>query len=123
MNKRELKKFEKLLLAERERLGAGVKSLEREHLYQPIGEVHGLDSTNFAEVGTDSFARETALAVAGTESERLFEIKEALKRIREGTYGICEGTGKPIPKKRLEVFPAARYCVEHQEALENSAGA
>ena len=118
MNKRDLKKFENLLLAERARLLKGVTAMEEDVLYQPADLTKDSDVTSLAEVGTDSFERETARTLAKTETERLFEIDEALKRIQEGTYGICEGTGKPIPKKRLEAYPTARYCVEYQEKLE-----
>jgi len=117
MNKRELQKFEKLLLAERERLVKEVLQLEEENLGEaerPLGE----DMSSFAEVGTESWDRETALRVASAESEAVREIDEALDRIQNGTYGICEGTGKQIPKARLEVFPWARYTVEHQESIE-----
>ena len=46
------------------------------------------------------------------------EIDNALQRIVDKTYGICEGTGKPIPKARLEAQPWARYCVEYARMLE-----
>jgi RNA polymerase-binding protein DksA len=118
MNKRELKKFEKLLLAERERLLKGVKAIERETLYQPTSDYNISDPNSSAEAGTDHIERETALRVAGAESEMLLEIDEALERIKNGTYGVCEGSGEPIPKKRLEVFPTARYTVEYQSELE-----
>ena len=117
MNKRELQKFEKLLLKERARLVSEVQQLEEENLGEsekPLGE----DMTSFAEVGTESWDRETALRVAGTESEIVRDIDDALERIKNGTYGVCEGTNKPIPKARLEVFPWARYTVEYQEKLE-----
>lgn len=121
MNKRDLKKFEKILLAERERLIRGIKRLEEDTLYQPASDNNVSDLSSYAEVGTDNFERETALRVTSNESELLHEIECALERIKDGTYGICEGCGKegkPIPKKRLEVFPAARYCVKCQEKLE-----
>lgn len=117
MNKRELQKFEKLLLKERARLVSEVQQLEEENLGEsekPLGE----DMSSFAEVGTESWDRETALRVAGTESEIVRDIDDALERIKNGSYGTCEGTGDPIPKARLEVFPWARYTVEHQEKLE-----
>jgi len=118
MNKRELKKFEKLLLAERERLLKGVKAIEEDVLYQPAELSRDSDVTSLAEVGTDSFERETALTLANTETKRLSEINEALIRVQDGTYGICQGTGEPIPQARLEVCPTARYCIAYQEKLE-----
>jgi DnaK suppressor protein len=48
----------------------------------------------------------------------LVEIDDALNRITTGTYGICEGTGKPIRKARLEAQPWARYSVEYAKMVE-----
>ena len=48
----------------------------------------------------------------------LVEIDRALAKIRDGTYGICEGTGEPIGYSRLRLRPWARYSVEYQEELE-----
>ena len=120
MTKKEAKKFEKLLLAERERVVGDLKSMRGEVLYQRVSDRPMADPNSAADVGTDSFERETALRVFGTESNELYEIDTALQRIKDGTYGICEGTGEPIPVKRLEVFPAARYTVAHQAELERA---
>jgi RNA polymerase-binding transcription factor DksA len=46
------------------------------------------------------------------------EIEDALERIRQGTYGVCLATGKPIGKARLRATPWARFCYEHTLALE-----
>jgi DnaK suppressor protein len=117
MNKRDLKKFEKKLLQERERLLHNIKGIEESSRTESAQE-RGDDFSSYAESGTDNFSLETALNIAGGEYERLQEIDDALQRIKDGVYGVCEGSGKPIPKKRLEVFPAARYCVEYKEQLE-----
>ena len=47
-------------------------------------------------------------------------IDEALDRIENGTYAICEGNGKPIPKARLKAIPWAKYCVEYASMLEKN---
>lgn len=117
MNKRDLNRFEKMLLAERDRLVDGYKKLGEEALYKPISD-NVADLGSLAEVGTDSFDRETALNLASGEYERLEQVVEALKRIKAGTFGTCEGCGGEIPKKRLEVFPAAEYCIECKSKLE-----
>ena len=117
MNKRDSKKFQKLLFEERDRLVQGVRQLEEDTLYQPATD-NVSDISSYAEVGTDSFERETALSIAGAESRQLNEVADALQRIEEGSYGTCEGCETDIPRKRLEVFPAARYCVECQSKLE-----
>jgi RNA polymerase-binding protein DksA len=55
------------------------------------------------------------------ERKLLREIDDALERIEQGTYGICEGTGKPILKARLKAQPWARYCVDYARLLEQRA--
>lgn len=119
MNKRDAKKFEKLLLEERNRLVSGIQRLEEETLYQPASD-QTADVSSYAEVGTDNFERETALSIASGESDMLQAVSEALRRIKEGKYGDCEGCGNEIPRKRLEVFPSARYCIECQSKIEKS---
>ena len=53
-----------------------------------------------------------------SERKLLKETHDALERIEQGTYGICESTGKQIRKARLEARPWARYCVEYARMLE-----
>ena len=118
MNKRDLKKFEKQLIAEGNMLSKRLNGLQADTLYQTGVGNHTADPDDSAEVGTDSNALETAIRLVGNESEMLYEIEDALKRVENGTYGVCEGTGNPIPKARLEAFPAARFTVEHQADLE-----
>lgn len=118
MNKREIKKYEKMLEDEWSRLTTGIRRLEEDTLYQPATDNTASDLTSYAEVGTDNFERETALRVASGESARLQEVSDALERAKSGTYGDCEGCGAVIPKKRLDVFPAARYCIDCQSKIE-----
>ncbi len=117
MNKRDANKFRKLLLKEGGKLSDGLKKLEADTLYQPASD-NVADLSSCAEVGTDSFERETALNIACGENERLRDVADALQRIDSGSYGDCEGCECDIPRKRLEVFPAARYCIECQSKLE-----
>lgn len=117
MNKRELKKFEKLLIAERTHLSQGIRKIEKDTLEGSVRESVG-DLTSFAEAGTDNNERDTALRVASGESDWLLEIADALQRIEIKSYGVCEGCEIVIPVKRLEVFPSARYCIECQAKLE-----
>jgi len=117
MNKRDAKKYEKLLLAERDRLVSGLQRLEEETLYQPASD-QTADVSSYAEVGTDNFERETALSIASGETVLLQDVADALRRIKDGKYGDCEGCGEEILRKRLEVFPSARYCIECQSKIE-----
>lgn len=75
------------------------------------------------EVASDCFDFDLAYSLLSLEQDALAEIDAALQRIRDGTYGVCEITGKLIPRQRLEAIPWARYTVEAQEELENSGNA
>lgn len=75
-------------------------------------------SQHMADSGTDTFDRDFALSVVANEQEALNEIEAAIKRIHNGTYGICEVTGKPLSKERLTAVPFARYSVESQTEME-----
>ncbi len=117
MNKKESKKFEKMLVDELNRLSEGIKNIEESALYQSVRETTG-DLYSYAETGTDNFERETALNIATGETERLRDVIDALKKIEDESYGVCEGCEEAIPKKRLEVFPAARYCIQCKSKIE-----
>ena len=75
-------------------------------------------SLHMADSGTDNFDRDFALSLLSSDQDAIYEIEEALKRIEKGTYGICELTGKPIPKVRLSAIPWTRFTVEAQAQLE-----
>ena len=82
----------------------------------------GGDSSAFgmhqADAGSDAYDRDFALSLLGKEQDALYEINEAIKRIDNGTYGICEGTGEKIMEERLEAMPFARYGIKWQEKIE-----
>lgn len=71
-----------------------------------------------ADAGSDAYDRDFALSILSQEQNSLYEIDEALKRIDDGTYGICEISNKQIPRIRLEARPFTRYTVECQADLE-----
>jgi len=61
-----------------------------------------------ADSGSELYEREKDIALLGHLKEELSDIEYSLNQIKAGKYGICEKTGKPIPKERLEAFPTAR---------------
>ena len=71
-----------------------------------------------ADAGSDAYDRDFALSLLSQEQDALYEIDQALKRIELGTYGICEMSGKQIPRTRLEAIPFARFTVKCQSQLE-----
>lgn len=82
-----------------------------------------VDRTSFAEVGdlvSASVEKEKAFEYSEAGVRALREIKGALQKLGEGTYGMCERCGKPIGVKRLEAMPSARLCVKCKITEESS---
>jgi len=73
-----------------------------------------------SDAGTDAFDRDFALSLVSNEQEALNEVEEAILRIKQGTYGVCEVTGKTISKERLAAVPFARYSIEGQAEFEKN---
>ena len=73
-----------------------------------------------ADSGTDSFDRDFALSLVSSEQDALNEIEEAILRIKDGSYGVCEITDKAIPAARLSAVPFTRYSVEGQAEHERN---
>src|SRR5512146_155707 len=69
---------------------------------------------HMADAATDSYDRDWALAMVSSAQNALYEIDQALNRILNGSYGICELTGKPIQTGRLKAIPWTRFCAEAQ---------
>ncbi len=75
-------------------------------------------NTHIADAATDAYDRDLALGMLSAEQDAVYEIDEAMRRIRDGTYGICEMTGKPIESKRLEAIPWTRFTAAAEKELE-----
>ncbi len=75
---------------------------------------------HMADAGTDTFDRDFALSMVANEQEALSEIEAAIKRILDGSYGVCEATQKPIAKDRLLAVPFTRYTAEAQKDIERN---
>ena len=73
-----------------------------------------------ADAGSDAYDKDFALSLLSQEQDALYEIEEAVKRVDNGTYGVCEMSGKPISHLRLEALPFARFTVECQADLEKN---
>ena len=111
VNRREANRFEAVLRAQRAQL-KGVGGRMRETAQRDISEGDHFDQ---AAAGTEKIFDMT---LSGRDAGRLAEIEDALGRIADGEFGLCEECGGRIPVGRLEVMPAARYCLECQGAME-----
>lgn len=117
MNKTDLAHFRDLLLERRRELLGDVGTMESE-AFKSGSNLSNMP-IHMADVGTDNFEQEFTLGLIESERKTLREIHEALTRIENGTYGICLGTGKSIPKVRLEAVPWAKYTIEYSRDLES----
>jgi RNA polymerase-binding protein DksA len=114
MRARDLEKFRKRLVEERDRIKESIKEHEAQvRQYDEIGgRVH---SNHMADQGTDEFRHEQAFKLLQSENRYLYRIEDALQRIEDGTYGKCELCGEAIAAPRLEALPYARMCIQCAE--------
>ena len=122
MNKRETTKFKKQLLEKREEMAGDINSIAKENMKsikEASGDLSGY-SFHMADMASDSYDREFSLNIASGEQEIIYEIDEALKRIKEGKYGKCESCGKKIPVRRLKAVPYAKHCIQCQSKEEKN---
>lgn len=113
--------FRQLLLEKRSEIIGDVSSMENDALKKSRLDAAGDLSSmpiHMADIGTDNYEQEFALGLLDSERKLLHEINDALSRIADGIYGVCEGTGEPIPYARLEASPWARYCVAYARLIE-----
>jgi DnaK suppressor protein len=73
---------------------------------------------DLGDLGSNLLARELDVALEKQLGQRLELVERALEKIEEGTYGLCDATGEPIPKGRLEAIPEAVYTLEAQRRRE-----
>jgi len=118
MTKQELASFKKLLQKRREMLADDVNHLEEGALRKSKDDAATLDISNFADLGSDNFEQDFMIGLIENSEETLREIDAALKRIDDGTYGICQEGPHPIGKNRLKVIPWARLCIDCQRKAE-----
>jgi len=117
LSKPDLQYFRNLLLEKRREILGDVGSMELE-AFKSGSNLSNMP-IHMADVGTDNFEQEFTLGLIESERQILREIQEALIRIDEGTFGICQGTGKPIPRVRLEAVPWAKFRIEYSRLLES----
>lgn len=117
------KKYYDILVDLRNHVNEGLELHTRETLKKSNKEDSGdiaSYSQHMADEGTDNFDRDFALSLVSSEQEALSEIEEAIGRIFDGTYGICEITGEPISEIRLMAVPFTKHSLEGQKQLEKN---
>lgn len=120
-NKKELDYFRKLILKNKEKILDEIKRISEDTLKKSqkdaAGDISGY-TYHMADVASDTYDREFSLGLASNERQSLYELDDAIKKIEEGTFGICEECKSVITKTRLKAVPFARLCVKCQEKKE-----
>jgi DnaK suppressor protein len=108
------------VVAERRAIEARLAALNGESLVRERGRfsADNTPSLGFAEIANEIVAKELEFVSRGVLARRLKELVRAEEKIRQGTYGMCEGCGHPIPVRRLEVLPEATLCIACAEQNE-----
>jgi DnaK suppressor protein len=110
--------FKRRLLAKERELVEEMARLE--DAARDSGEAEVRDSTDDA---TSAQSTSEALQEDALLSQTLIQVRDALKRIEDGTYGRCIACGRQIEAARLEAVPWAAYCLEDQEKQDKRAHA
>jgi RNA polymerase-binding protein DksA len=109
------------LLEERQRVERAIANLREDHpgtLDDEAEEVSGTSDNHLAETASVTLNRELDYTLEENSGQVLTEIDAALKRIEDGTYGICAGCGTEIAPARLEAYPWASLCIEDARKAE-----
>lgn len=124
MNKKALEKYKKKLLEMKKDIFDQYNHLAEDALNlsqrDASGDLSGY-TFHMADVATDNYDREFSLKMASTEREIILAIDEALRRIEDGTFGLCQGPDckKTIGAKRLDALPYAKLCIDCKKKEES----
>ncbi|OGW82345.1 MAG: hypothetical protein A3G33_11620 [Omnitrophica bacterium RIFCSPLOWO2_12_FULL_44_17] len=123
MSKKEFAEFKGQLETLRIKIADGLSHIERDNLNRSqkdaSGDLSGY-SFHMADMATDNFDRDFSLGIASSEQDLLNRIDEALQKIKEGTFGVCEQCEKAITMKRLKAVPYTKMCIKCQEEEEKN---
>jgi RNA polymerase-binding protein DksA len=117
LTKTQLRELRDLLLGKRRSLVGDMTGIQDSNGGWQDGNA-GSMPTHPADIGTDNYEHEFTLGLLESERALLAEIDEALERMENGTYGVCQGTGQPIGYPRLRARPWAKYCIDYARKIE-----
>ena len=120
MNNRERGKYRKLLVDVRDSLAGQVRKLEADLHKSRKDSASDLSgySYHMADAGTDTFNEQLESDIVSSETDTLREIENALARLDESSFGMCEMCSESIGPKRLTAIPYARLCIKCQSEIE-----
>ena len=110
MNTKKAEKFKKILLSQLDELYKGAIQVADANIFSD--EKKTLDEVDLASIESDWI---NSLKIKDRERNLIFKIRDSLRRIEEGTFGVCKGCGEEIGEKRLVARPVTTHCVECKE--------
>jgi RNA polymerase-binding protein DksA len=116
LTKQQLDHFRELLSQRRERLASDLHMMQDEAL-KVTAQDNSSDSV--ADTGTDNYEQDFTLGLIESEEVLAREVDEALLRIEQAKFGVCESCETPVPLARLEILPFARFCITCQQKRES----
>lgn len=121
MDEKEIEKFRDWLLKEKDRLESELKYVESTMKQSQSEWIEDeMYQNHLADIATETFMREKDLSIARNVRDSLAKVNAALRRIDEGTYGLCVVCGRPIERERLEALPYVDLCIEDKKKEERS---
>ena len=120
LTKEQLKLLRQLLITERAKLVDEIKSIARDTSTSPREASGDLSAytVHMADMASDTYERELSMNIVSSEQEILYQIDDALKRLDDGSYGVCQQCNTPIVMSRLKAVPYASLCIGCQRTKE-----
>lgn len=120
LSAKEKKIYRELLLRKKQAITEEINHIAKETNLSPKDASGDMSSytLHMADVATDTYDREFSMGLASNDRKVIQQIDEALKRLEDSTYGICQACGCKLNQARLKALPQAWLCVDCQEKLE-----
>jgi len=120
LTKEQSKQFRQLLITERAKCAAEIRSIAEDASKSPREASGDLSAytVHMADMSADTYERELSMSIISSEQEILYQIDDALKRLDDGSYGICQQCNRPIVMSRLRAVPYASLCIGCQRLKE-----
>lgn len=118
LSAKDIEHYKQLLIEKRHEILGSVNSMEDEALHRERSDLSNVP-IHMADASSDNYEIENTLGLLDSEQKILREIYDALQRIEEGTFGVCDNDDALIPKARLNAIPWAKYCIKCASEKEN----
>ena len=120
LTKERIKHLRQLLITERAKLAQEIRNIAHDAATSPRDASGDLSAytVHLADMAADTYDRELSMNIVSSEQEILYQIDDALKRLDDGSYGVCQQCNQPITMSRLKAVPYASLCIKCQRAKE-----